>query len=142
MMQKWWAWKKRFGNDPITEEWDMAFAKAIGRISNWEKQKAEFQELIVKEDWDSKFEAAYRKRQAQEWNQALKTEKLCEDAVMAILTLFNEEITEEERQRRWKTLPNRGQRRAYYTANAASLSLRMKYWSYDFRPGFGQLAGR
>jgi hypothetical protein len=67
---------------------------------NWDNIREECQELIVVEGWEAKFEAEYRKRQMEEWNYTLKTEKLCEDAVMALLLKFNEEITPEERTRR------------------------------------------
>jgi hypothetical protein len=91
---------------------------ALENKKNWDLYRSKYKELIVKEGWDVKFEEAYRKRQAHEWSHGLKTEKLCEDAVMALLTKFNEEITPQERTRRWNSLPSVARKRANDAAGA------------------------
>jgi hypothetical protein len=85
---------------------NVAFARAFLRIKKWEAQIARViltsvvtsqesswvmkknwgnirpkcEELVLKDDWDAKFEQAYRKRQMQEWNYIRRCDKSCEDA--------------------------------------------------------------
>jgi hypothetical protein len=90
-------------------------------LEDWKEIKAEYSELIEKEEWEAKFEQAYRKFQSAEWNALSRRTLDCDDDVLAILTMHNEEITGEEKLRRWNSLPSQARRKANRVAKNCRL---------------------
>jgi hypothetical protein len=94
----------------------------------WEEFENDYEATDLEQD---AFEKAYRKSQFLEWHPPMLSVK-CDDAVLALLTYLNEEITVQERERRLRSLTHREVVRAFKTKSNSTLWT--VNWSYDEIP--------
>jgi hypothetical protein len=77
----------------------------------WKRLKMKYGPFLLDDSWDNAFEQAYRRKQTWEWDSLnLRTMRAKNKEVnlqLALLSFYNEEITDEAHSRRMKTLPPR-----------------------------------
>jgi hypothetical protein len=100
-------------------------------LTKWRKFEVEYSDLIEKEGLAKLFEDAYKGTQSLEWNTFIRTASINDQMNAAILTLFNQEISDNERQRRWKSLPASAKKWANTTVKKEDLSRRRVWWRYE-----------